>query len=124
MILNEFAADEVARQQPINISRNCSFIINLSELDSPDDLKADDIGVWQAIGSPSCLGILGEEMKIEILPRQTKVKDLDDCEKSSAFRSTRSYFRHSAYPDFHRIISIAKSKVLISYILEKLYSTL
>ena len=71
MILNEFAADDVAKQQPINIYCNCSFVINLSELHSPDDVKADDMGVWQAVGSPSCFGILEEEMKIAIMPRQT-----------------------------------------------------
>ena len=84
--------------------------MNLAVLGISEDIKADDLGVWTAVGSPSILAVVDDDMSIEVMPRRVKVKDRDDKQEQSAFRVTRSYYRHSVHSDFHKIITVAKSE--------------
>ena len=34
------------RSAVCNVSSNVSFVVNIEALDNPNDLKADDVGVW------------------------------------------------------------------------------
>jgi hypothetical protein len=61
------------------------------------------LGVWTALGSPSILAVVDDDMSIEVMQRRVKVKkDLDDKQKQSAFHG------HSVHNDFHKIISCKK----------------
>ena len=43
----------VCKKQPLRITQSKVFLIDTSNLDDPDDLKADDLGSWRNDGQHS-----------------------------------------------------------------------
>ena len=52
LICGDVSKEKICCMQPVNVSSNVSFVVNIEALDNPNDLKADDVGVWERKGSP------------------------------------------------------------------------
>jgi hypothetical protein len=111
LVLQDVDETKIARTPPVAVTVNAAFLVNLKCLKHSNDIKADDLGVWKSVGSPSHLVVVDEEdgcLSATVLPRGKSFKDVDIAEREYTYRITRSYFKHSTSPDFHRIVNAAK----------------
>lgn len=114
LVLQEVDETKIARAPPVAVNTNASFLVDLSCLKHSDDVKADDLGVWKSVGSPSHLVVVDDEdgcLSATVLSRGKKFKDVDAAKRQYTYRLTRSYYRHSTSPDFHRIVNVAKGRM-------------
>ena len=111
LIIQNFSEDKVAKAQPIGVCHNASFLIDLSQLGNKDDIKADDLGVWASMGTPSRLVVVNEKncsLSVEVLPRGRKLGEVPEKLRRNVFRISRGYYRHPQPCDFHRVINVVK----------------
>ena len=52
LICQDVDKSKVCSMQPVHVKHNATFIVNLNSLDSENDLRADENGVWERKGSP------------------------------------------------------------------------
>ena len=91
----------ICHVQPTSVCHNVSFVINLNSLDDPKDLRADENEVWNRQGAPIAYVNIYKPAKVIC---RTKMHSHTNCYKLS-----RTYYRHSTSPDFHRIITTVQS---------------
>lgn len=41
----------ICSSQPVSVENNVSFVVDLSKLKDPNDVRADDLGAWKCTGS-------------------------------------------------------------------------
>ena len=65
------------------------------------------------MGSPHLVVVDEEEccLSATVLSRGKKFQDVDTAKRQYTYRVTRSHYRHSTSPDFHRIVNVAKGRV-------------
>ena len=66
--------DKVCKVQPLGVSRNCSFIIDLDSV-SIEDLKADDLGSWKSNGTRRSYFKLNRKNRIEFINKNNSNYD-------------------------------------------------
>ena len=49
-LLGSFDEGKVCSAQPVSVEHNCSFLVDLKCVADPNDLRADDCGVWKHQG--------------------------------------------------------------------------
>lgn len=47
----DFDQQRICRQKPFGITRSGTFVVDLSSLDSEEDIKEDEFGIWNYSGS-------------------------------------------------------------------------
>lgn len=52
LLIDSLPTDMICTKQPIQVSNNVSFVVDLNMLDDPIDIRADENGVWKRKGSP------------------------------------------------------------------------
>ena len=107
IIVKPIPQSMICSQQPLRVQHNCSFVVDLTELNNPLDIRADDNSVWNCKGSPSTFisihdGVVKRRSRLHQHPNHYKI--------------TRYYYNHSSSPDFHRIIIMAYG-MLIEFML-------
>ena len=87
------------------VCKNASFVVDLHSLDDPQDMRADENGVWQRNGSPvAYVSIHNSSGNTRVLKRSKM------GHHSHHFKLTRTYYRHTSSPDFTRIITTVHGK--------------
>ena len=91
---------KVCKVQPLGITRNATFQIDLDKVPF-EDLKADDLGSWSSTGT---------KRTHFCFTKNNAIKYATGLPSSSLdyFRLTRRYYVHKTYNRFHRIISDIK----------------
>ena len=85
---------------PINVENNCTFIVDFSKLECPEDIRSDDCGVWRNNGvRVSIVSWNNDEAKV-ISRRYTK-----DKIKRHEYSNIRTYFVHKSHSDFCKMIT-------------------
>lgn len=106
LICQDMDQAKICTQQPVYICHNSSFVVDQTTLDDPDDLKADENGVWKRKGSPQSLTsaytIIGTKRKVY---RRSQMGST-----IHHYKITRTYYHHSSSPDFRRTIVTVHSK--------------
>jgi hypothetical protein len=105
LLSSEVNDDRICKVQPLGVSRNATFQIDLDRVPF-EDLKADDLGSWAATGTK----------RTHFRFTHTKaIKYATGLPSSSSdyFRLTRRYYVHKTYNRFHRIISDIKGISLV-----------
>lgn len=97
-------ATQICNIVPVNIEHNCTFVVNQSRLAHPDDIRADDCGVWKNNGVRPCV-VTWKNKEATIVARGAK-KCRAYTMKSADFVIQRTYFVHNSYEDFRRVISV------------------
>ena len=52
LIVDIILSERMCTKQPVRVCKNTSFVVDLHSLDDPQDVRADENGVWQRNGSP------------------------------------------------------------------------
>ena len=99
---------KICTSQPILVCHNVAFVVNLHSLDDPKDLRADENGVWKRMGAPvAYVSLHKNHGDVPEIKRRTKMGNL-----SHNYKISRTYYRHSASSDFHRIITTVHGMVV------------
>lgn len=112
LLTPESDSSRICRVQPMGVTRNSLFQIDLDAVQF-EDLKADDLGSWMATGTKRTHFRYTQNNTIKYatgLPPPS----------SDYFLLTRRYYVHRTYNKFHRIISDIKgitSVVVVVYML-------
>jgi len=92
----------VCHKQPILVENNYMFLVNLSSLDDPDDIKSDDCGHWVHKGRKSTT--VAVEFQNKKVAQVKKIEQLiPPDENSSVYTFVRTYYAHDPYNYFKRI---------------------
>ena len=96
--------DQVCHVQPMGVTRNASFIIDVDDVEF-SDLKADDLGSWKSNGTKATLFRLSASGAVKM--KSSK----DRC--SGSYELTRRYYVHKTYNLFSRVIIDIKGISLV-----------
>ena len=72
--------NRICSKVPIGTDKNVTFVIDTTRLKSPEDIRADDLGVWRNNGVRRCNTACGK------------------------YQLVRSYFYHKESKDYRRVI--------------------
>jgi len=87
---------------PVSVENSVAFVVDVSKLRDPNDVRADDLGAWRCSGS-------------RVLNFFVKVSTNSCCLVASSSPGAveigikRQYFIHMSDPDFHRMIAFLES---------------
>lgn len=93
------SCSRIATSQPTSVQDNFVFIVDISKLDKPEDVRADDLGSW------SCTGTRRSQCSVD---EQGFVIDIISDGKSrrkDMFTLIKRYYRHSSAGDYKRTIA-------------------
>ena len=104
---------KICNAVPINVENNCTFIVDSSKLECPEDIRSDDCGVWRNNGvRVSIVSWNNDEAKV-ISRRYTK-----DKKERHEYSIIRTYFVHKSHSDFRKMITkITGIRFLLVFIL-------
>ena len=91
----ELDLDKVCHIQPMGVTKNASFIINIDDVHFAD-LKADDLGSWKPNGTKVTYFRILPSGTMRILSCRPRV--------TTSYALTRRYYVHSTYHLFRRTI--------------------
>ena len=94
----ELDQDKVCHVQPMGVTKNASFIIDVDDVHFAD-LKADDLGSWKPNGTKTTYFRILPSGTMRILSGRPKV-----VTQSTSYLLTRRYYVYSTYHLFRRTI--------------------
>ena len=83
---------KVSTVQPIGVSDNASFIVDLEKVKFCD-LQCDDMGSWQTTGTKSTYFNIADESVVFT------------CKSDAGYILKRRYYVHGTYQKYHRMIA-------------------
>ena len=105
---SERPSSKICKLQPIGVSENATFIIDLEHVKF-GDLKSDDMGSWITTGTKSTLfKFVGNQV---IFTSKTQ----------SHFVMKRRYYIHATYGKYHRMIADIAGNFIYIYIYIYIY---
>jgi hypothetical protein len=103
-IFNANANGKVCSTQPYCCQQNCSFVVDVSNLEEANDIKCDDLGTWKNVGVQTVYVSVqfndDETVESVILLSKGKPKVMS----STVYKVKKSYWRHLQSTDFSRRI--------------------
>lgn len=90
---------KIATIQPVCVQDNCVFIVDISKLDKPEDIHADDLGSWEC-NRKRCLycSIDSEGCVVEV----SKSKPSEGGYQT--YTLIRRYYKHATASDYKKTI--------------------
>ena len=108
---NVTTKEKVCTKQPVRVHHNTAFVVDVHSLDHPQDICADENGVWIRKGSPVAF------VSIHTKDEETKIfKRSSLGNHPNHFKISRVYYRHASSPDFQRIITTAYGMLAVHVI--------
>ena len=105
LLTDSVPKSKLCTKQPVRVSHNATFVVDLHTLDHHQDIRADENGVWVRKGSPiACVSVHSKDNHTQIFRR----KNVGD--HPNHYKISRIYYRHSSSPDFQCIITTAYGK--------------
>ena len=82
----------ICSSHPVSVENNVSFVIDLSQLKNPNDVRSDDLGTWRCMGSR----VMNFSVKVT-----SKACRVVDCSSAGAVKIgvRRQYFVHASDHD-------------------------
>ena len=97
-----FKKDLLCSTHPVSVRNNVSFVVDLSKLNDPNDVRADDLGTWRCNGSR----LLQFTVKIS----ETDCRIVNETLSSAKVVHVRhQHHVHATDPDMHRMIAFLES---------------
>lgn len=92
----------ICSTQPVSIENNVSFVIDLSKLKDPNDVRADDLGAWKCTGSRilQCI-VKCSNSTCHVVSKL--------CPGATKISIRRQYFVHATDHDLHRMIAFVEN---------------
>ena len=99
----KFRDDLLCSTHPVSVQNNVSFVVDLSKLKDPNDVRADDLGTWKCTGS--------RLLQFSVKMSDTDCRIVSDISSATVVHVRRQYHVHATDPDLHRMIAfVEKSK--------------
>ena len=93
--------------QPLGVTKTAMFIVDLDDV-LFSDLKADDLGTWNANGTKSIYFFMSPTGVVRIASGKPS-----RSMKSSNYTLTRRYYTHGTYKLFRRIVNIQGNTLIV-----------
>ena len=113
ILLGEHEAERLCVSQPVNVSHNVAFLVNNAKIKDLNDLKCDDMGVWEHNGSPKRLFQARFDKRGEV---KGIIFAENECEVvGSTYALKRVYYVNKSSSDVRKIMSTIEGKFDIGY---------
>ena len=98
--------ERVAMQRPLQVKSNSSFVVDITKLDHPDDIKKDMYGRWQHSGSHTDVFrcSFSEDGDVEI------TKCAPGASGANVYYLRRLHSFHPTNVNFRRLIAVISGK--------------
>ena len=103
-LLGSFDEGKVCSAQPVSVEHNCSFLVDLKCVADPNDLRADDCGVWKHQGVRKNWVVVDSKGSILFQNRKCAPRQQAIPRKCCLYVLTRVYHVLQASDDFKRMI--------------------
>ena len=90
--------NRIATCQPVGVQDNLVFVIDLSQLEKPEDIRADDLGSWTCNGKRCVQCVVHDGEVSDIIPGSKS----GTC---STYCLVKRYYKHATAGDFKRTIA-------------------
>ena len=97
--------NKIATSHPVSVQENLVFVVDLSQLHKPEDVRADDLGSWV------CNGKRRNVCEVED-GDVTEVFSGPSTKRENAYCLVRRYYKHATSGDFRRTIAEIYGKLL------------
>ena len=106
ILLDEgLSTNKIATSHPVSIQENLVFVVDLSQLHKPEDVRANDRGSWVCNSK--------QRNVCEVEDRHvTKVFSGPSIKRENAYCLVRRYYKHATSGDFRRTIAEIYGKLL------------
>ena len=90
---------KIATSQPTSVKDNLVFIVDISKLDRPEDVRAEDLGSWTCNGKRRLQCTVDDQGRVMDIYSQYKPR------KRQVFTLVKRYYRHATAGDYKRTIA-------------------
>ena len=96
---SDLSTSRIATSHPVSVQDiNLVFVVDLSQLEKPEDIRADDLGSWVCNGK-RCNACEVEDGKV------MEVFSGLSIQGGSTYHLVRRYYKHATSTDFRRTIA-------------------
>ena len=88
----------ISTTRPVSVQDNVVFIVDLSKLDKPEDIRADDLGSWQCNGKRFIKCTVDKGRVTELVAQRKG-------QPGKTYTLVRRYYEHTTSRDFKRTIA-------------------
>ena len=103
---SDLPTSRIATSHPVSVQENLVFVVDLSQLEKPEDIRADDLGSWVCNGKRCNQCEVEDDQVMEIFSGPS-------IQRENMYRLVRRYYRHATSSDFRRTIAEIYGKLLI-----------
>ena len=93
----------LSKTHPVSVEHNVSFVIDLTSLSSPNDVRADDLGSWKCTGSRRLT------FMVKFGPTTCHVVSSVSGSGGTQVQIRRQYHVHGTDSDLHRMIAFVEN---------------
>jgi len=90
---------KVATVQPVSVQDNLIFVVDTSKLESPNDIRADDLGSWHCNGKQLCYCIINSTGRVDEIIHRKPSKSV------TAYGLIRRYYTHGTASDLKKTVA-------------------
>ena len=95
----ELSHSKIATIQPTGVQDNLVFIVDISKLDKPEDVRADDLGSWVCNGKRRLQCAVNDQGRVVDIFSKYQPK------KQHLFTLVKRYYKHATAGDYRRTIA-------------------
>lgn len=106
---------KIATSRPVAIQDNVTFIVDLTKLQSKQDIRADDLGSWH------CNGKRLIQCKVDKFGKVVELVDKPSKRTGTLHTIVRRYYEHATARDFKKTIAEILGKILSQLIIAMIY---
>ena len=89
----------IATKQPVCVQENLVFIVDLSHLEKPEDVRADDLGSWVCNGKRTMRCVVEDGCVLDVIPGLVPQAD------RRSYLLVKRYYKHATAGDFRKTIA-------------------
>ena len=103
-----FPQSKIATSQPTSVEDNLVFVVDISKLDKPEDIRADDLGSWTCNGKRRLQCTVDDQGRVMDIYSQYKPR------KREMFTLVKRYYKHATAGDYKRTIAEIYGELLLT----------
>ena len=88
----------IATKQPVSVQENLVFIVDLSHLEKPEDVRADDLGSWVCNGKRTMRCVVEDGCVLDVIPGFS-------APSRQTILLVKRYYKHATAGDFRKTIA-------------------
>ena len=109
ILLNpELKNERVCKSQPVNVEHNATFVVDLTELESPKDMYADDMGSWKYNGVYRAWATVESDGFTSTHGNRKPCRS----EEGTVYHIVKKYFVHKTSADLKKTVAFLSGMLL------------